>query len=192
MGLMTSGQNASGKAGNIVNVSAVLVYDPTVFQPIGFTPAKDNSGSVIWDLLGSSGNTVTGTFTVTGNPDKNGTYSYVSYNGGRTTANKPELTGTDLLYGTFQFKVLDNAKTGDTQIYYSSWNFRSKDLNNDGRLKSFLGTNPQLPTTFEGGPLGITVRAVPGPSSLLVFAMGGLPALGALRQRRRARAAARR
>lgn len=186
-GLMTSGQNDTGRAGNIVNVSAVLVYDASVFQPLGFTPAKDSSNNGLWDLLNT---TVMGTFTVTGNPDKDGTYSYIAYNGGRTTSGKPDLTGTDLLYGTFQFQVLSTAKTGDSQIYYSSWNFKSKDLNNDGRLKSFLGTNPQLPTIFDGGPMGITVRT-PGPSSLLVFAIGGLPALGALRYRRRARTASR-
>jgi hypothetical protein len=94
-------------------------------------------------------------------------------------------------YIRYDIRVLDNATGGFADIGYSNAVITSPTLAASNRSLYF--TTERSTTTFQGtnslGRAGaFRVGIVPGPSSLAVFAMGGLaPAMALLRRRRAAK-----
>ncbi|MCS6777982.1 MAG: hypothetical protein RMJ43_06585 [Chloroherpetonaceae bacterium] len=157
----------------------LFVYDPTKMD-VNFTLNPSVTAALV-------ANNAIRTFTVASGPQA-GTYIMKQ----STFGLSPSTNGLDLdntLLGTFEVRILGNATGGFMNIGFSDAVLNQVSLPNNRRT---LITGGNLPTNFDGStgnlrPGAFRIGIVPGPSSLAVFALGGLAPAMALIRRRRAR-----
>jgi len=162
-----------------------LVYDPTVWQtPVGdFTSNTDGGAgnNAVWDFSVGPANGKKTSFVAGGT-----TYTAWGFVGVRFGDNTDGPLPANTLAGTVTLKPISgsNAKFGESDVFLS--------FNGTGSLLAGAAPKPDTSqvTSSPGAATGfgtfvLKPTITPGPSSLLVFAMGGAaPILGMLRRRR--------
>ncbi len=206
-GWVTPGIDSSGNTAHITTIQAALIFNPSIFDVTSVTVSNSQLNPQYFTTQSSTA----GTFTIPNKPSSaaNGSWGGVVYTGTRDRTATP--LPANAVFATYTLTVKGTADIqsylgSNTALFYSNdttaWNVTDADL-----ISSNSSTNPSrtfrtsvltasaqrlslslgsAPLIFHVGPL----TAVPGPSSLLVFAMGAVPALRVFRSRRRARATA--
>jgi hypothetical protein len=181
-GSVLSGTDSTGAATDVTGVASTLMYDPTVFEPVGsgWTAPGSNPFPVPIKNADTS-------FTMNGQ-----TYTAIVYDD--TTFSPAPLT-SPTLFVTFNLEVLPGIASlpESTSVYYSTDVFTSTELltatnitNGVGRgaLPTLVSTtaSPDPGVRFVPGILNFTV-ITPAPSGALVFLLGGIPAVAVMRVR---------
>jgi hypothetical protein len=188
-GWVTPGSDVKGTV-HITALEASLLFNPAVFDissvsfnnTNAFTPIPNNN----------TGNPFTSGPVSIPSVDSN-MYGGIGFSGYRVKG--ASVLPAQTIFGTYTLTVRSDAPTGDTQLFYSTIKFTDPQLQGAG-LSLFqtgiatssadnIGLTLASPTILTIHVNGIA--AVPGPSALLVFAMGAVPAMGMVRSRRRMR-----
>jgi hypothetical protein len=193
----------------ITTVNASLIFNPDIFE---VTSAAVSAPSGIFTTALSS----SGVFTVPNKPGPAGgkvtdvplgSWGGLEFTGARLRT-APALAA-QTVFGTYTLTVrsdVDPKFVGtDTSVFFSTHEFTNDELVNASKADPtnlasqfqtlIIATSQRVvPTLNSSGFINIHIgpaSPVPGPSSLIVFAMGAVPALGLLRQRRLLRKSAR-
>jgi hypothetical protein len=175
-----SGTDANGDPTVVTTMQTLFRFDPA-FLSVSFTP------NAPFPLVTTARNRLVTTNVTSG--EYQGPNVMLQNTDGLEPPGR--VLDANTMFGTFTLTILDTAPLGEmTDLGLS--NALITDFTFGSNRQSKMNSVPEVGTIFEGDgnlrPGAFRVTVVPGPSSLAIFALGGLaPAMALLRRRRAAK-----